>query len=148
GLRGGVQLVAGFGADRLGPRAGAGEIAFIGLLCGFRTVPQLLRLGEIALDLVLPRIDHLTDARQRDAREDEVERDKGDGERHQLRRESRRIEWRENLVPAIGFGAGAMTFSHGILLLLSAAPPPLGCGARPIAQIAYSSSSAISSEKM
>src|SRR6202012_354161 len=105
---------------------------FIGFLRRFRLVAQLLRLAEIALDLVLPRIDHPADARQRNPREDEIERDKGDGERHQLRGEGRRVKWRKYLFPAISLGAGAMTFSHGFLLLGSDALPPPGAVARDV----------------
>src|SRR5690348_7050476 len=67
GVRGRVHLLASLGTDCLGLGAGGGKVAFIGLQRRFRLVLQLLRLAEIALDLVLTRIDHRADARQRDA---------------------------------------------------------------------------------
>src|SRR5215472_5456223 len=133
-LGGRVQLLAGLGADRLRLGARGGEFVFIGLQRRLGLVLQLLRLGEIALDLVLTRIDHRADARQRDARDDDVERDKEDDQRDQLRGEGGRVERRKvsAVLTAFRFGVGAgllaMTVSHGVLLLRSCAPR--GSGAR------------------
>src|SRR5258707_10365624 len=53
---------------------------------------------------VLACIDHAADPRQRDTRHDQVERDEGDGQRHQLRSESGGIERGKcSAVTAIGF---------------------------------------------
>src|SRR5581483_9304011 len=51
--------------------------------------------APIALDLVLACVDQRADARQREARHDDVERDEEDGQRDQLRGERRRIERRK-----------------------------------------------------
>src|SRR5258707_14832143 len=84
---------------------------------------------------VLACIDHAADPRQRDTRHDQVERDEGDGQRHQLRSEGGGIERRKcSAVTAIGFGVSggllafcfAMNLSHGVLRLLSCASPGHG----------------------
>ena len=130
GFGGRVELFAGLGADRLRAGARRGEFAFIGFQRGVGVVLQLLRRGQIALDRVLTRIDHAADARQRNARNDQIERDERDQQRHQLRSEGVDFERRKRAaVAAIGFGMGAvpfgvaMTFSHGVLLLLACASP-------------------------
>jgi len=57
GVGGRVQLLAGLVADRLGAGARVGQLGFIGLQRSVGLVLQLLRLGQIALDLVLACID-------------------------------------------------------------------------------------------
>src|ERR1700761_68573 len=129
-FRGCIELFAVCGADRLRLGTGRRQLALIGFQRSFGLVLQLLRLAEIALDLVLPRIDHRADARQGDAGDNDVERGKEDAQRHQLRSKGRRVERRKGSAVLTAFRLGvragfcfAMTFSHGVLPLLSFAPP-------------------------
>jgi hypothetical protein len=78
---------------------------------------------QIAVDRVLALVDHAADARQRNFRDDQIQRDERNHQRHQLRGEGVLLEWRERrLVAAVGLGMSggalrrAMTFSHGLLL--------------------------------
>ena len=96
-----------------------------------------LLIAFVALYLIvsriaLPRVEQAADARQRNSRHDQIERDECDQQRHQLRGKGTRLERRESsAVAAFGFGVGAgamalrgaMTLSHELLLLLSRAPP-------------------------
>ena len=151
-----VELFAGLGADRLRAGARRGEFAFIGLQRGVGGVLQLLRLGQIAIDRVLTRVEQAADARQRNSRDDQIKRDERDQQRHQLRSKGVLLERRKRrLVAAIRLGVGgralgvAMTFSHGLLLFGQSRFGPWISSARSVMdQSANSSSSAISSEKM
>src|ERR1700688_750035 len=157
GFRGRVQLLAGLVADGLGTGACGSQFGLVRLQRRGGGVLQLLRFRKIAFDRILTRIDHATDARQRNARHDQIERDKRDDQRHQLRSVGRRLERRKSsAVAAFGFGVGAgclalwgaMTLSHGVLLLLSCAPPGKAARRGAAQSGTNSSSSAISSEKM
>src|SRR5229473_4154198 len=156
GLGGRVELFAGLGADRLRARARGGELALIGFQRGVGLVPQLLRRGQIALDLVLAFVEQAADARQRNSRDDQIKRDEGHQQRHQLRSKAVLLERRKRgLVAAVCLGMGrralcvAMTLSHGLLLFGRLRSGSRTSSARSVMdQSANSSSSAISSEKM
>src|ERR1700730_4671602 len=139
-----IEFFPGLGADRLRPGTRRRQLALIGFERSVGSVLQLLGLGQIALDRLLPLVEQAADARQRNSRDDQIERDECDQQRHQLRSKGVLLKRREGgLVAALCLGVGgrafgvAMTFSHGLLLYRLY-----------LYQSANSSSNAISSEKM
>src|SRR6267142_2428389 len=130
-----------------------GEFALVVFQRGVGLVPQLLRRGQIALDLVLAFVEQAADARQRNSRDDQIKRDKGHQQRHQLRSKGVLLERRKRgLVAAVRLGMGrralcvAMTLSHGLLLFGRLRSGSRTSSARSVMnQSANSSSSATSS---
>ena len=72
GFRSRVQLFAGLVTDRLRAGARTGEFAFIGFQGLAGGIPQFLRLGQIAIDRVLTRVEEATDPWLRISLDDQI----------------------------------------------------------------------------
>src|SRR5204862_896517 len=73
-------------ASRLGKRLLVSRKSDIGFAL------ELLGLGEVAADAIMPRLKDCADLRQRDPRQDDVERREGNRQPEQLRRKSLLLE--------------------------------------------------------
>ena len=93
----GVELVADFGTDCLRAIAGVCQRLFIRRECCFRVFLRALRLREIALDALFAFFEDTADARDRDPRDQQVERDEGDHQPDDLGRERFFLERRKTL---------------------------------------------------
>src|SRR5262245_49199940 len=100
GALGGLGLAfAGLAGERLGPVAGIGQRFLVGDRSRVRLRLQPPRFGEITRDALLAVLDDRADARQRNARHQEVERSKRKREPKKLGGKVLRLERRETLLP-------------------------------------------------
>src|SRR6185295_10104031 len=80
---------------RLAPRLAQGALVVAQRLRGFYL--DLLRLPQVALDTLTPLLNHLADARQIEALEQQIEQAEAQSQPDELRGKGARIQWREHL---------------------------------------------------